>query len=291
MLKDPAVSLVASRSAICGREKSSLSRLLSAFPPLLLVLLFAAGGPLLAEQAPLEAGSLVLELQSPSLVSLDASLGCREPLGADDPYGDLRTGGGPVSSPLDINDMIIIPPQRVSFQHGNGVFSSGHLEAELRLVRLCTQSSQVFTSECGKSFAVAARALPGASASPGSLELFALSQQTGRFLVELPLQLELTLTNLDDPTEVIKTTQSLRLAGSGAFDRNPVQGGQVLTYPTGLDSDCDGVEESLLPPNSDLFLGARKGSSAPFCLDEFGASLCLAPAKVYGKEGTDEGRN
>ncbi len=278
MLKDLAASLAVPYKAVSYKAVSAL----------LLLLLLATGSPLAAEQPPLEAGSLVLELQSPSLVSLDSSLGCETPSGTSDPFGDQRTGGGPVSSPLDINDMIIIPPQRASFQHGRGVFASGHSTTSLRLVRLCTQASQVFTNACGQSYSVKARAL--LQASSGSVELFALTQETGRFLLDLPLTLELTLTNLENPREVVQTTQYLRVAGSGSFDRYPVQGGQVLTYPTGLDSDCDGIEESLLSANSDLFLGVEAGSNAPFCLDEFGASLCLAPAKVYGKDGKDSSR-
>ena len=239
-------------------------------------LVFATAWPAAADPPSVVAGSIVLELHGPAWVTLDANLGC------EDIWGDPKTGGGPVASPLDINDMMVIPPNRMVMTNDHGGLVNGHTVVAARVVQLCTRSSQVFQNACGERFSVKTRALPS---DDGQIEVFSLTESSGRFSIVMPVELELTLKSLTDG-HVLVTTRNLELQGSGDFSRLPAQGGVVLTRPTAIDSNCDGVEESVLPAASDLYLGVRAGAASPFCLKDFGGSLCAQPALVYSSTPT-----
>ena len=255
-----------------SKSKSSLHPAKKAL--LLLSVALAGALPAHAQTPPVWSGGIVLEMRGPSLVLINTLSGCGYAGGSD----DGNAGGGPVSSPIDINDVLVIPPRKVHLDYNFDGWDG--TPGEARVAAFCTESRQVFTNLCGERFGVKVKAVP--SATPGQLELLPRSDsEGGTFLLDLPLRLEITLTRLDDPDRVVVTTQNLNLQGSGRFSRENLPGGLDVSEPTPIDVDCDGVFDQLLPAGGGLYLGVDDGEEELFCLKEFGASLCLGPAKTY----------
>ena len=256
-----------------SKSKSSLHSAKTAL--LLLSVALAGASPVKAELAPILPGGLVLELRGSSPVNLDRGGG----LGGYPPCNP-EGGGGPVASPIDINDLMVIPPRKIHLEHDLLTWIDDRGTAKVQVKGFCSETSQVFTNVCGERFQIKAKAVP--SSATGNLELFAWTDAGGgTFLLELPLQLEITSTSLDDPDRVFVDLLPLKLKSSGRFSRENLPGGLDLSEPRPIDVDCDGAPEELLPASSGLYLGIDAGQEAPFCLTEFGASICLGPAKTY----------
>lgn len=268
-------------------SKFSLRPVRTALLLLLSVALFG-DGPVEAQSLPVQPGSIVLDLRGPSRIFIDSRTGCDDE-GGGSHSGDADGGGGPVSSPIDINDVMVIPPKRLQLEHDSIIWDDdGNGQSELRVAGLCTETRKVFTNLCGERFGVKAKAVP--NATPGHLELYpSTASGGGTFLLDLPLRLEITLTSLDVAGRVFVLDQGYNVKSSGRFSRENLPGGLDLSEPTPLDVDCDGAPEETLPAGSDLFLGIDGDQEAPFCLTEFGASICVAPAKAHATPGGSSG--
>lgn len=264
-----------------SKSKSSLHPAKKAL--LLLAAALAGALPAQAQTPPAWSGGIVLEMRGSSLIAINSLLGCGDEGGI---YGDADGGGGPVSSPIDINDVLVIPPKKLYMDYNVDGWEG--TPGEARVAAFCTESRQVFTNLCGERFGVKVKSLP--VSSPGKLELLPWSDsEGGTFLLALPLRLELTLTSLDVAGRVLVTTQNHNLQGSGRFSRENLPEGLDVSEPTPIDVDCDGVFDQQLPAGGDLYLGVDDGEEELFCLKEFGASLCLGPAKTYATPGGGSG--
>lgn len=263
-----------------SKSKSSLHPAKTA---LLLLFVALAGAPAAqAQQHPVSPGGIVVEMRGSSLINLDRN-------GSEIGYPcNPEGGGGPVASPIDINDLMVIPPRKMHLEHEALTWINDRGTAKAQVKGFCTETNQVFTNVCGERFRVKAKAVP--SSATGNLELFAWTDTGGgTFLLELPLQLEITSTSLDDPDRVFVDLLTLKLKSSGRFSRENLPGGLDLSEPLPIDVDCDGEPEEELPASSGLYLGIDQGREAPFCLTEFGASICLGPAKTYATPGGGTG--
>ena len=173
-----------------SKSKSSLHPAKKAL--LLLSVALAGALPAQAQTPPVWSGGIVLEMRGPSLVLINTLSGC----GYAGGYDDGNAGGGPVSSPIDINDVLVIPPRKLYLDYNFDGWDG--TPGEARVAAFCTESRQVFTNLCGERFGVKVKAVP--SATPGQLELLpGPDSEGGTFLLALPLRLEITLTRLDDP--------------------------------------------------------------------------------------------
>lgn len=262
-------------------SKSSLHPAKTAL--LLLFVALAGTPPAHAQQHPVSPGGIVVEMRGSSLINLDRN-GSEVGYPPCNPEG----GGGPVASPIDINDLMVIPPRKMHLQHDLLTWIDDRGTAKVQAKAFCSETNQVFTNVCGERFRVEAKAVP--SSATGNLELFAWTDTGGgTFVLELPLRLEITSTSLDDPDRVFVDLLTLQLKSSGRFSRENLPGGQDLNEPQPIDVDCDGTTDELLPASSGLYLGIDQGREAPFCLTEFGASICLGPAKTYATPGGGTG--